>query len=119
MNQSMGNENTVGEQHAVTSKGIQSVKLRVKERHRSHGTTPTNTDINDPENLDYEEEDVTKLDENHSTKSTRNLSEHSLDESKTLSILHVPLKIEYFSSKSIIVLKFRMKMENYRIISKI
>ena len=37
-------------------------KIRPKERSRSQ-TTPTNTDINDPENLDYED-----IDDNHPVK---------------------------------------------------
>jgi acetolactate synthase small subunit len=44
------------EQNQLISKEVLPVKLRMKERSRSQ--TTTNTDINDPENLDYEEEDA-------------------------------------------------------------
>ena len=43
-------ENMTDEQNQLISKEILPTKLRVKERSR-----PTNTDINDPENLDYED----------------------------------------------------------------
>lgn len=47
------------EQNPSVSTEISSSKIRPKERSRSQ-TTPTNTDINDPENLDYED-----IDDNH------------------------------------------------------
>ncbi len=64
----MDTENTNDEQNQSISKGTLTTKLRIKERSRSQ-TTPTNTDINDPENLDYEDIDdnnqLVKLEDNH------------------------------------------------------
>jgi len=68
MDKSMDTENTNDEQNQSISKGTLTTKLRIKERSRSQ-TTPTNTDINDPENLDYEDIDdnnqLVKLEDNH------------------------------------------------------
>jgi hypothetical protein len=50
----------------------------MKERSRSQ-TTPTNTDINDPENLDYED-----IDDNHQVKQVNNSVKKKNDETKTL-----------------------------------
>lgn len=58
MNQ-MDTENTNDDRNQSTSKGTITTKSRAKERNRSQ-TTPANTDINDPENLDYED-----IDDNH------------------------------------------------------
>ncbi len=58
----MDTENSTDEQNQSESKGTLPAKLRMKERSRSQ-TTPTNTDINDPENLDYED-----IDDNHQIK---------------------------------------------------
>jgi len=71
----MDTENTNDES---ISKGTVSVKLRMKERSRSQ-TTPTNTDINDPENLDYED-----IDDNHQVKQVNNSVKKKNDETKTL-----------------------------------
>ncbi|CAF4209506.1 unnamed protein product, partial [Rotaria socialis] len=56
----MDTENTTDEGNQSISKGSNTAKLRMKERGRSLAM-PTNTDINDPENLDYED-----IDDNHS-----------------------------------------------------
>jgi hypothetical protein len=70
----MDTENTNDES---ISKGTVSVKLRMKERSRSQ-TTPTNTDINDPENLDYED-----IDDNHQVKQVNNSVKKKNEETKT------------------------------------
>ncbi|CAF4612901.1 unnamed protein product [Rotaria sp. Silwood1] len=71
----MDTENTTDEQNPSISKGT---KQRMKERSRSQ-TTPTNTDINDPENLDYED-----IDDNHSP--------GKLDDSHELEQINKPVK---------------------------
>jgi hypothetical protein len=73
MDKSMNNENTNDEQNQSTSKGIHPGKIRMKERSRSQAT-PTNTDINDPENLDYED-----IDDNNTVKKINDEAKSSVD----------------------------------------
>ncbi|CAF4437044.1 unnamed protein product, partial [Adineta steineri] len=73
----MDTENTNDEQNQSISKGTIQTKLRMKERSRSQ-TTPTNTDINDPENLDYED-----IDDNHQVKQIHNSVKKINDEEKS------------------------------------
>jgi hypothetical protein len=73
MDKSMDNENTNDEQNQLISKESYPAKLRLKERSRSQ-TTPTNTDINDPENLDYED-----IDDNHPVKKINDEAKSSID----------------------------------------
>ncbi|CAF1318406.1 unnamed protein product, partial [Adineta steineri] len=73
----MDTENTNDEQNQSISKGTIQTKLRMKERSRSQ-TTPTNTDINDPENLDYED-----IDDNHQVKQIQNSVKKINDEEKS------------------------------------
>ena len=61
-----------------------TIKSRVKDRSRSQTSISSNADINDPENLDYEEEDVVKMDDDPLNKSNENLS-HNLNETKETS----------------------------------
>ncbi|CAF4702981.1 unnamed protein product, partial [Rotaria magnacalcarata] len=65
----MDTENTTDEGNQSISKGSNTTKLRMKERGRSQAM-PTNTDINDPENLDYED-----IDDNHSPDKLENVQE--------------------------------------------
>ena len=76
-------------------------KLRMKERSRSQ-TTPTNTDINDPENLDYED-----IDDNHH-------NEKKYDETKSSTDIQVKQN-KIFSKNSIFFIS-RMKKVKYQII---
>ncbi len=69
----MDNENITDEQNQSISKESYPAKLRLKERSRSQ-TTPTNTDINDPENLDYED-----IDDNHPVKKINDEVKSSMD----------------------------------------
>lgn len=55
----METENINDEQNQSTSNGTHPAQLRVKE-HSPSQTSPTDTDINDPENLDYED-----IEDNH------------------------------------------------------
>ncbi len=73
MDKSMDTENTNDEQNQSISKGTLTTKLRIKERSRSQ-TTPTNTDINDPENLDYED-----IDDNNTVKKINDEAKSSVD----------------------------------------
>jgi hypothetical protein len=73
MDKSMDNENINDEQNQSTSKGTHPGKIRMKERSRSQAT-PTNTDINDPENLDYED-----IDDNNTVKKINDEAKSSVD----------------------------------------
>ena len=79
----MDTENMNDEQNLSISKGTVPAKLRMKERHRSQ-TTPTNTDINDPENLDYED-----IDDNHQVKQMNNSVKKINDEIKPSDVIQV------------------------------
>lgn len=76
----METASTNDEHTPFTSKEVVPTKLRSnKDRHRSQApVSPASTDINDPENLDYEDEDA-KVDDEHSLKQ-RNDSISNLDE---------------------------------------
>jgi hypothetical protein len=86
MDKSMDTENTNDEQNQSISKGTLLAKLRMKERSRSQ-TTPTNTDINDPENLDYED-----IEDNHQL---NNPMKKNNDETK--SSIDIQVKTKYIS----------------------
>ncbi|CAF2864481.1 unnamed protein product [Rotaria sp. Silwood2] len=82
----MDTENTTDERNQSISKGTITTKLRMKDRSRSQ-TTPTSTDINDPENLDYEDIDDNhspgKLEDNHELEQINNPVKQINDETKT------------------------------------
>ncbi|CAF3835722.1 unnamed protein product, partial [Rotaria sordida] len=82
----MDTENTTDERNQSISKGTITTKLRMKERSRSQ-TIPTNTDINDPENLDYEDIDDNhspgKLEDSHELEQINNPVNNINDEIKT------------------------------------
>ncbi|CAF1572964.1 unnamed protein product, partial [Adineta ricciae] len=73
----MDTENINNEQNEPISKETLPSKMRMKERSRSQ-TTPHETDINDPENLDYED-----VDDNHQNKQSNHTIEISNDENKS------------------------------------
>lgn len=68
----MDSENTNDEQNPSKSTEP-SLKTRPKERTRSQ-TSPVNTDINDPENLDYED-----IDDHHPVKKLSDQGKSSMD----------------------------------------
>lgn len=72
----MDSETFNEEQINSTENGSTNVKQRVKERNRSQSSLNSNTDINDPENLDYEEEDGPKtFNKNNSSAEENNRQE--------------------------------------------
>jgi hypothetical protein len=85
----MDNEDVNCDHNAsVVSKGTLSAKLRAKERLRLDDALPSDTDINDPENLDYDDEDdATKIDESSNTKRS--------DETNQPSALLPPVQVHY------------------------
>ncbi len=85
----MDTENPNDEQNQSISKGTPPIKLlRPKERNRSQ-ITPTNTDINDPENLDYED-----IEDNHQI---NNPLKKINDEIKSSTDIQVKQKKRFFS----------------------
>jgi nuclear protein NHN1 len=93
MDKSMDNENITDEQNQSISKESYPAKLRLKERSRSQ-TTPTNTDINDPENLDYED-----IDDNHPVKKINDEVKSSMDiQDEDGEVSNNPPEIDHASS---------------------
>jgi len=107
MDKSMDTENTNDEQNQSISKGTLSTKLRMKERSRSQ-TTPTNTDINDPENLDYED-----IEDNHQI---NNPMKKNTDEIKSSIDIQVKQNISIRKKNFDHFLFQRMKKVKYQII---
>jgi hypothetical protein len=70
----MDTENINDEQNQSPPTDSLPTKMRMKERSHSQ-TTPTDTDINDPENLDYED-----IDDNHQAKHMNHSAKKSADE---------------------------------------
>lgn len=73
MENSIDSENTNDEQTPSKSTDMSSSKIPLQERTRSQ-TSPINTDINDPENLDYED-----IDDNHPVKKISDQGKSSMD----------------------------------------
>ena len=73
----METASTNDEHTPFISKEVMPTKPRSKDRHRSQApVSPASTDINDPENLDYEEEDA-KVDDKQRNDSLSNLDENT------------------------------------------
>lgn len=91
----MDTESTTDETNQSILKKSNIGKQRTKERGRSQ-TTPANTDINDPENLDYEDVDDNqspdKLDDSHDTEQNNNPVKNLNDDIKTSENIQVKSK---------------------------
>jgi hypothetical protein len=91
----MDNENTNDEQNQSIPKETYPAKLRSKERSHSEAS-PNNTDINDPENLDYED-----IDDNHSVKKIHDEVKSSMDEDGEVS--NNPTEMDHAAPSSSLV----------------
>lgn len=88
----MDTENVNDEHNPALLKDSLPAKSVVKERSHSQ-TTPTDTDINDPENLDYED-----VDDNHQAKQVNHAAKKNADDGKPTSHMQVTVDSAMHSS---------------------